>query len=193
MPIPAGYGQVNLVFTGANAPTGMECTFGINVGTYSADPTSAAVDIGDALGASNLDSLTCDDVNLTTIMVKYGPDATGPSGFFAFSGEGTLGNQLAPNTAVLVQKITALGGRAGRGRLYWPAATEAGTGSDGVLTAGSVAVLQTAFSAFFTALQSTDLEPVLLHGEGSPIVLPTPLTAFTVQSRVATQRRRLRR
>jgi len=191
--IPAGAGQVNLFFTGSSAPTGMQVTFGIDVQAYSADPTSAAIDIGDALGASNLDSLTCNDCDLTKILVKYGPSSTGPSGEFAFSGEGTAGVGMAPNTAILVQKVTAAGGRAGRGRLYWPAAVETDINSAGVLSPTPLATLQTAFNTFRSQLVAGDLSPVVLHGEDSPLETPTLITAFTVSATVATQRRRLRR
>lgn len=193
MTIPAGFAQVNLFFTGASAPTGMQVTLGLDVQAYTADATSAAIDVGDALGTANLDSLTCADINLTRILVKFGPDNVGPSGEFAFSGEGTLGEALAPNTAVLVAKITEDGGRAGRGRLYWPAAEENTVSSAGILSPTPIANLQTAFNTFRNQLSAGDLPPVVLHQPGSPIVEPSPITAFTVQALVATQRRRLRR
>ena len=192
MTIPAGFAQVNLFFTGASAPNGMQVTCGLDVQSYSADATSAAIDVGDALGASNLDSLTCADINLTRILVKFGPDATGPSGEFAFSGVGTLGEALAPNTAVLVAKSTADGGRAGRGRLYWPAAEENQVSSAGILSPTPLDDLQDAFATFRTTLIASNLDPVVLHQPGAPIVEPSPITAFTVQALVATQRRRLR-
>jgi len=191
--IPADAAQVNLFFTGSSAPTGMQVTFGVDIQGYSADPTSAAIDVGDALGASNLDSLTVNDCDLTKILVKFGPSSTGPSGEFAFSGEGTAGVGMAPNTAILVQKVTDAGGRAGRGRLYWPAAVETDINSAGTYAATPLGVLQTAFNTFRTQLIASDLSPILLHGENSPLESPTLITSFTVSSTVATQRRRLRR
>lgn len=193
MPIPVGFAQVNFFFTGSAVPTGAQCTLGLDLAGYSGTASQCAEDVGAALGVGGLDNETADNCNLTNILVKFGPDSTGPSGSFAFTGDGDQGIQGGPAQAFLVQKNTAFGGRAGRGRLYWPGVPEAGINEAGTIAAGAIAALQTAFTNFKTELEATNLNPVLLHGEGSPITIPTPILSFTVSSTAATQRRRLRR
>jgi len=95
-----------------------------------------------------------------------------------------------PQVAVLVQKSTGLAGRSNRGRMYVPGPVAAAVESDGRLTTTYQGQVQTAMNAFLADL-STNLAPmVLLHAD--PAATPTTVTSLVVQSKVATQRRRLR-
>lgn len=122
-------------------------------------------------------------------------DASGPfTGEFSnlVVGSGT-GNPMPPNVAVLMRKNTAAGGRRGRGRSYIPPLYpgEENVGPNGSIAAAQLTNLQTWWSSLFTAMQGAALPPVIFHSI-SPFTA-TPVTSFTVQQTVATQRRRLRR
>lgn len=191
--IPNDYAQVTLGFTGVAIPLGAACTLGLNVELYPGDPTAAALDIAqDVLPA--MSAYVVNKVAITSIKVKFGPTQTGPSAEIATNIPG-LGNldPAPPNTALLVRKITGFGGRQGTGRWYWPGIADTQIDDGGNLGPATVTSLQTGFNSFHSNLVASGLVPVLLHGEDEPISTPMPITSFSVQSRVATQRRRLRR
>lgn len=106
------------------------------------------------------------------------------------------GSGLPNNCATLVKKSTALGGRRNRGRMYFPTPLEgevdgAGTNTIGAVTAWNTLLLRllpgggthTAFGVLGDA--------VVLHDEGSQT--PTEVTDLGCQTKIATQRRRMRR
>lgn len=107
-------------------------------------------------------------------------------------------NGLAPppmNTAVLINKVTGIAGRKYRGRMFSPPfVAEASVSEAGQLT-GGIVTLQAQWDAAYTGLTTNanpllELQPVLLHGDGSP---PTPVTSWKVSPRIGTIGRRMRR
>lgn len=193
MTIPAGYAQANIRFTGGIVPTGAECTIGIDLGVSSLTPFEVAEVVGGAWNASFQAELS-DQMLMQEVYVKFGPDATGPSDTSTFASPGA--RPLAPlpaNTAVLVRKITDLGGRAGRGRFYVPGFVETPVSGNGVIDATELGLLQAAADTFYGNLTAGDFGLVVLHQPGSPLSTPTPITGLAVDSTVATQRQRLRR
>lgn len=100
---------------------------------------------------------------------------------------------MPPNTAILVRKLVSAGGRRNRGRFYLPPVYpgEGNVDSGGNIIAGSVTNMNTWYTKLFTNLVAVNLKPVLFHSE-APFT-PSVITGFSVQSVVATQRRRLRR
>lgn len=190
MTIPVGFSQVNLMFTGAPLPTGAEVTFGVeNLGGD--PPVTVGGLVAVALDDSNVLDQTSDAVAITGIKVKNGPDSTGASAIVGLSAPGTVaGNTTAPNLAILVRKVTNLGGRRGRGRFYWPCVPEVSVGDDGTLLEPMKSDLETAFNAFLSELNSAGLPMVLLH-DGPTI--PTSVVDLAVQEVAGTQRRRMRR
>lgn len=195
MIIPTGTAQANLRFIGAAVPTGAEITLGLAVDTFGGTPVDAGFAVAAAWNGTSIDTYQTTTVELVEVMVKFGPTATGPSGVYATSGPGTGTNQsLGPAMSYLVQKNTNFGGRSGRGRFYIPGVPEQNADEGGELTSGVLGGLQIAMDAFYAALLAADLPPVLLHAEpDAPITTPLPITSFTVSSKIATQRRRLRR
>lgn len=193
MVIPATYAQANFRFGNEAAPTGAECTLGLNPLDGTDTPLVVATAVGSAFN-THIMPLLSGSLQFLDVLVKFGPDETGPSAEYGLGTFGELSSMSeVPSVAALIQKNTALGGRAGRGRMYVPGVPETLVNSSGQLVAPYDTQLTDAFEAFRAQLLAADIEPVLLHGVSSPITIPTVITSFTASTRVATQRRRLRR
>lgn len=191
--IPEGYAQCTHFFTGDGLPNGAAVTLGLSLAEYSGDADAAASDMGGAFLGNMLEHLTS-TVTLARTEVKFGPSATGPTGVYTSSGTGGVGTaQAPPNVAYLVRKNTSLGGRAGRGRLFLPGPPEDQIQSSGLLVSGAISGVQADLDAWWAAMVADQLNPVVLHGSGSPLTTPTVITSFTIDSRCATQRQRNRR
>lgn len=95
------------------------------------------------------------------------------------------------NCAVLVQKRTNLAGRRNRGRMYVPLFLLGETSVDalGNITAGDVTTIQGWFNDLLVQWTTDDVTPLIFHEDGG---VPTQIQSFTVSSRIATQRRRMR-
>ena len=110
---------------------------------------------------------------------------TGPTTGFA---------ALPQNCAYLVKKKTAFVGRRNQGRLYMPMIHlgEGDVTAAGVISAATVTALQTRWTNFHTdSLAGGNYELQLLHS--SPAMGDArDITAFVVDTTIATQRRRLR-
>jgi hypothetical protein len=123
--------------------------------------------------------------------VRFGQPSGPPLVYDAFrsvAGSGG-GASLPSNCALLVKKRTALGGRQGRGRMYVPMTSvgEGGVDPNGMIDSATVTALQAAWTNIYN-----QLDAVLLHDSSGPVTLPTPITSLGVDSRIATQRRRMR-
>jgi hypothetical protein len=188
--IPTGYCHAQYRYTGAALPYGAAMTMGYNVTAFSGDVQDLAEVIGDSWGA-RFAAVTQIDVLLRELFVKKGPDATGPSSVHTVNINGTQNDPAAnPATAALVSKVTASGGRRNRGRLYMPGLWDGAVGTAGTLSSGLVTSISTAWNNHLLDLDTAGIFPVILHSdEGSP----TSILSMSVQSKVATQRRRLRR
>jgi hypothetical protein len=193
MLIPVGFAQINAIHTGSALPFGAQWTLGVDITALAFTPTEVAQQFEAALLASNLYDSVAQNVTLTSVLVKFGPNATGESTLEPANEPGTVGTAASPNTAYLIHKNTAAGGRAGRGRFFLPGVSDAKIEPNGTLASGIASDLNTALNIFHAELVAGDLPPVLLHAEGSPISTPTPITSFSCDTRAATQRRRLRR
>lgn len=111
----------------------------------------------------------------------------------------------APNVAVLVKEVTASRGRRGRGRMFLPGlAFDSQVTSSGLMASGYVDSLQAAIDSFRLSAQTPDgMEMVVLQrttptvnppeNPTPPLSPPPEVTDLQVQSKVASQRRRLRR
>lgn len=96
------------------------------------------------------------------------------------------------NTALLVRKQTATGGRKGRGRMYWPCFinAESTVNNAGFLEVSDHGNIQGRITDWYDAMVAGDCVPYLFHSD--PADAATLITGFSLQSQVATQRRRLR-
>jgi hypothetical protein len=181
---------VNIQFTGDNLPTGAEVTFGIlNAGALTA--TEAAEAVSTALASSAIMAEFVDDERIANIHVKLGPNATGPFadlGVEISGGVSTTGT--SPNVAVLIKKITTLGGRKGAGRMFWPGCPEGAIGSDGTLDAAARLAIESTLGDLRADLDTNGVPMMLLHNDSTS---PNLVSDLTVDPIGATQRRRLRR
>ncbi len=112
---------------------------------------------------------------------------------------GAGGSSVVPsNTAYLIRKRTDLAGRRGRGRFYLPGVPESVVNEVGDLTPAQQTAGQATVDAWYgllaTAVGARLYPPAVLHrSEGAGIEpLPTLVTKFVMEKRVATQRRRMR-
>lgn len=193
MEIPVGFLQANFRFGGPGYPLGAECTMGFDHTAFVGDPQDAA-DFLFTTWAATIGQYQVTDCYLTGVLVKYGPNSTGASAEATGTDPGVLADDPSPcAVSWLVKKVTLLGGRAGRGRMFIPGIGEAASLDGGVILAAAKNAMQTECDDFLTAVNGADLTPVLLHGAGSPIATPTPITSLVVDATVATQRRRQRR
>lgn len=208
--IPAGFGQFNLRFSGTAVPLGAEITFGFeNVNDLSADVIADTV--GDRIAATDWDGYWPNTMQLASILVKLGPNDTGASAELAYVIAGTsFANAEAPNVAALVTKVTATGGRRGKGRFFQPVPAEAIVATGGLLDSAWQAGLQSELTSWRTGMSTAGLPLVVLHSypytwtlvggvpkrdydTGASLPAPTPITSLNVAQRVASQRRRNRR
>jgi hypothetical protein len=190
MTIPEHYSQVNLKFTATNVTGTAEMTFGVH-NSFDMDPATVEGLVYPNWN-TNLKGLWTNDVTLASILVKNGPDASGP---FIDVAHGTVpsgtGLVVPGQVAALVRKVTLLGGRKGRGRMYHPGVFTGMLNADQSSIAGAtITAMNAAYATFLSQLASDDIPMVILHGDATT---PTVVTALQVQTQVATQRRRVRR
>lgn len=193
MTIPNGFAQINWILSGSSLPTGAQVTMGVDVSGNPGTPedlANFAINQWDTYFAPSI----VDGYVLTACLVKFGPDATGPSALVGTTVNGEApGDPAPPNLAYLVRKNTAFGGRAGRGRMYIPGVPEEQVTGAGVLDGTWRANLEASLELSRADFDGVAYPWVLLHQPGSPISSPTPITSVSVQSVCATQRQRLRR
>lgn len=196
MKIPVGFAQVNIRFTGAALPTGAEVVFGVqHIGSAYASPADVANRVRTHWTDSTIMTNIVSTVATSSVLVKFGPNETGPAAELAFPLAGTGGtNATPPNTAFLVRKNTAFGGRAARGRMYLPGVREGSITDAGQIDGALVSALQADLDSFFGKMDADDLPLMLLHAPATTLFDdPLPITSLSLQGYVATQRRRLRR
>lgn len=137
--------------------------------------------------------------------------ATGSVGSRASTSQETLpqpggdgGAPLSVNAAMLVRKVTTVRRGARQGRMFLSPTTEVNT-SGNVLTPGLISGLNTNLASFLGNVNQEDADPTeyqsqlaVVHvltrdADGNPLTgESTAVSALVVQSRLASQRRRLR-
>lgn len=199
--IPPGFAQgvLNFTWTGDGEP--MVSTIGLDVSDAGGDGQSVAEALHVAFGTTLADRLS-DPVTFTHATVYMGQDGGGTIPFDSTGDPvpGTAdGASLPSNCAYLLRKRTGLGGRRGRGRMYLPGVGEDEADNLGNLPGAWLTTMQDRADDFMAALLDDTvgpaIPPVVLHrseGIGAEPV-PTPITVFQMDGKIATQRQRLRR
>lgn len=192
--IPESHGEAAMLF-GSPDPDGSspEMTFGVH---FEATPdVGTAQYIFDTFVSSGCMSTMSSDWSLLGVRLRTGAaSGVGPTFLYtSFQAGGEAGQAIFAQCAVLVRKTTNLGGRKGRGRMYFPGLHSTHVDSGGTISSGTLTTLQTAFETFANdLLDSPEIDRlVLLHSAGGPA--PTTIQALTVEGSLATQRRRARR
>ena len=196
MPTASGYAEVSVRMSNTALVRPAYVVFGVD--PTDTDPLTIAANVISALtGAGTFQGLLDSNVTINRVRVSLGTDgAEDIIGDVAVSIPGLVGgSSVAANTALLLHKRTARGGRRGRGRMYVPwALPTTNVDEGGTVLAASIAGLQSKASAFLTALNTNTVPMVVLHDPG--ITAPGPpnlVTTLLVDNRVGTQRRRLGR
>lgn len=202
--LPTGFGMASVHLGGTALPNLATFTFGFATTGGGDTPALAASAILQQLTVTgapfNVNNTNFSNAaTLIDVQVKFGPLATGPEA--SASSGAVLGNSggdaSAPSIALLVNKLTATGGRRGRGRMFVPGLAESSVGNGGFLATGKQTSLQTAWDQFFAAMTTGTRPLYLLHRhdpvQGQTPVAPTIMTSLQVASLCATQRQRMRR
>lgn len=184
---------MNWKFSGPSVPTGAEIALGFE-NQPDAPLATVAGDLIAVIVASDVANFIDNECELSSVLVKLGPTTTGPSIEVpgGISGDGG-GIGTLPNAAFLVKKATAVGGRQGRGRIYWPFVLSSWRTDDGQMTSAIVAAFTNFWNELNAELTTAGYPLVLLHSVSSPPMDPTPVELLVAQTTAATQRRRLRR
>jgi len=197
--VPGGYSQCRFIWS----CVGLTDPMGTTLGVFSAegDKAAMAADISVAFistilaaGGNMGTDWTYNGLELTTSDVG-GPTVDQATASLA----GTLPNPtVVANTATLVRKNTALGGRKNRGRLFIPpyGLFESEVNSAGFLNAGTITAVTGMWNAFLAALAVQSITPYLYHQYDPDLAelpeVPTEIISFACQPQVATQRLRMR-
>jgi hypothetical protein len=191
---------LQLILTGLNRPAYI--TFGID--PADTDPMTIAGAVNTAAStAGSLMSIMDSNVTLRSVRVSLGTDGSEDVvGVLTATTIGGLSKtSLPPNCACLVHKLSARGGRRGRGRVFIPWCIDEGVCDEaGIITPAAVTPIQAAMNVFRGALSSGGNPMVLLHEPSQPGVAhpstpgaPNVVTALVVDPLISTQRRRLGR
>lgn len=188
--IPAGFGQatINMEFT-----TGPSNPMAIVIGYSNANDQSPVQNAGiivDEYGSNVFSGgAISNNVVCTGINVVQNPGgATAELGrlFSGSKGEPSL----PPQVSYLIRKLSVVGGRGGRGRIYQPGPTTAHVEEGGQLNGEGLGLLNVGFAGWLTNLDSNSIPMHILHSVPGPA--PVEVTALIADALVATQRRRLR-
>lgn len=192
MLIPVGYAQINLKFTGVGAPFGAQMTFGVQ-NENEETPSEVIDDVIQSVTTADLFGNVSSAVGVTSILCKLGPNKTGGMLELPANLPGKVGAQASPpQVCYLVRKTTLTGGRMAQGRWFIPGVPEAGVDASGIVSNEYVTATQTALDSFLNQLQTRGIPMFLLHTDEASGMEPIPVARLAMQTRVATQRRRLR-
>ncbi len=202
--IPPGYAEIAIQLRHAGDPQSWYNVSGYDVSAFGGDMVE--------MGTSALLAFSAWIDHFPTTLTVVGADVTlgqdggPPSKQFVGNTQGATGGKsqamLPQNCALLVQKNTALGGRRNRGRAFIPSVLQDDwVDNVGAITPAARNELQTVADQWWEFMNESEppfnnIPMVILHGsEGAPIQAaedPTPVTGFSVDPVISTQRRRLR-
>lgn len=204
--IPPGYAEAWLQFTIATDPEPMYTSLGVGLASGITPSVAATNNILDVMTARIGPLLGASYVTRGS-HVLWGQDAPDDVRIDGTGGtvNGTGSAPLPNNTAMLVKKSTTEGGRRGRGRMFIPGIQEASVDDAGVIAAATRTLYQTELNTMLANLVGLPevaaaalFRPARAAGPGGvppflPGLPPAQIVGLTLDQRVATQRRRMRR
>lgn len=191
--IPPGFAEVWMQFNTSGDPENMYCALGVDLSPGT--PANAAVaDVILAAATTAIRPIVTSDFTVGPGYVMFGNDGGDiriDGSAAALAGTAT-GSGLPQNCAALIRKLTGLGGRRQRGRMYIPGQPEGNVVSNGQIQSSWVTTLTTQVNALKTGLEALgEVDSIVLLHDSAPFT-PTVITSLEPQNRIATQRRRLR-
>lgn len=194
--VPPDFAQGSVLWRLDGDPETMVTTIGLYHDSDPWDETNAE-DLYDAFTTSLSEGLFATGYTIIGAVVAITVDVDDPPTVFSFYSdspwEADGGDGLPQNNAYLIHKNTTVGGRAGKGRMYFPGVCEDRCDTKGVLADATRTELTTEMAAVAAHANSHDLFFCLFHSETSPIGEPTPLSSFVCDPMISTQRTRLRK
>jgi hypothetical protein len=136
----------------------------------------------------SFDLVTATDVAFTFAEIRTSTDLVFTSTPAAAGGT-VGGGSVPPNSAYLLKKTTALGGRKHRGRSYIPGVPREWVDGSGAISTTHQTAVNNAALAFLDFLGAVDCSMQLLH---TGTETPDEVISWNCQQLLATQRRRLR-
>lgn len=192
--IPPGYALLVYRFALASDPEEMVFTIGVELGD-ALDPDVVAGNAITAFQAGFDPSFWSNESKFVGVSAYIGNDGPTIVGEFYVDQVGTASGPTCPsNCAMLVKKRTGTAGRRGRGRCYFPNMflNEAAVDSRGDIGDAYLELRQDAVDAWLAELNGGDpafAAAVVLH---TSALAPTPITGMDVDTKIATQRKRMR-
>lgn len=203
--IPPGYGLAKLRWQLLDDPEEMISTIGFQVGDDFSGPFEQAQGIYNKWLTSFTAGMYSSAYTFVGVSVSIGQDGDPLVSEFTQPIVGSANWEVVPqNCAILVRKVTALGGKRGTGRMFLPPAfaPDNAVSHHGFLSNAQQAAIQEGLDNFRDQMAVGPSEegtgnqpPVLLHNSeaGAEPVPPTTILRLACQPQVATQRQRLRR
>lgn len=202
MPTPPGFADCSIEMVLATSSRPAYITFGVD--PTETEPSTVATSVwASALFAGSLVSMMDSSVTFVGVHVALGTDGAEDLAYehpVTTVGSAAL-TSLPANCSLLVHKVTARGGRRGRGRMFIPwVIGEGDCDEGGLITASPLAAMQTKLDTFRIQLATNGVPMVLLHKPSLPGTIhpttagaPNPVLALRADKLIGTQRRRLGR
>lgn len=185
---------MKFVFTLVGDAEEMICTLGAETTASSNTERTTALNDAHDSWVDNVLPLQSNFYQLVRVDGVFG-DASGDIPISSTAGAVTGGDadgSLPQNCSVLVQKLTALGGRRNKGRFYVPGLSETDVDNTGAILTTPLAAWNTAVNNLQLGLESDSfLDRLVIFHSTAPLT-PTIVSDLRVDGRIATQRRRLR-
>lgn len=192
--VPPGFAEVWIRFDTASDPEPMYCSLGLGLSVGTTGTLARTNEILNVI-ETNLDNIVSSSYTIGGGYILWGQDGQFDLRIDSTNTPqvGDAGTAVPQNTAFLFKKNTGLGGRRNRGRFYVPGVPEGSVDEVGRLSSGALsAAAGIADDIYTTLIGLSTVDSLQLFHNSAPFD-PTFLESLTVDNRVATQRRRLRR
>lgn len=196
--IPPGYGLAAVEVISVAGTSPFVTTIGVDLGEAGGDFVAAANAVNWAYVNAFQTSMGA-AFTVQRVILTVGDD--GPGGSVTSNvppAPGTRsGNFGSVVQAVLVNKVTNVLGRRGRGRMFIPGClSQTEVNTSGIISSGSIATFQSDVDQFYdelvtpVAVDVPPVPPVLLHSNN--VLTPTPIISLQVSPKTGIIRKRIR-